>query len=112
MTLGKAMPTPPTAPSSRAASEASTGIIACGVEGWGVCAEISPPTRRPESTSTSPALIEDPPTSIPSTLRVMGASQIGGGGELQIARAPALLVTHPHGGDGDAGGYQQYQNGG
>src|SRR6202008_3691371 len=104
MTLGKAMPTPPTAPGKRAASEASTGIIALGLEGCGVWAEIRPPTSRPESTSNSPALIDDPPTSIPRTLRdTRGTSQVGGGGELQVALAPALLITHPYAGEGDAG---------
>src|ERR1700745_3825713 len=112
MTLGKAMPTPPTAPGRRPASEASTGIIALGVEGCGVCAEIRPPTRRPESTSTSPALIEDPPTSIPRTLRdTRGTSRVGGGGELQVALAPALLVMHPKGRNGDASRDQQHQDG-
>ena len=39
-----------------------------GVEGCGVGAEIKSPTRRPASTSTSPALIDEPPTSIPNQI--------------------------------------------
>src|SRR5580658_9820398 len=113
MTLGKAIPTPPSAPGSRAASAASTGIMAAGVELCGVGAEINPPVMRPESTSTRPALIEEPPTSMPSTLRVTTApSQVGGGRELLIALAASLLIAHPYSGDGDAGRDQQHQDGG
>src|SRR5581483_11648591 len=96
-TAGKASPTGPAAAGSFAASPAIVGIMASGVEGWGVGAEISSPTRRPASISTTPALMKDPPTSMPSNLRVMCSfrSKVGGGGELRITLAPPLSMTHP-----------------
>src|SRR5213595_1470093 len=100
MTLGKATPTRPALAGSRPASAASTLVTATGVEGRGVGAAISSPASLPALRSTSPALTEDPPTSIPSTspaiassspvqLTALGhrfGSQVGRGGELQIAR--------------------------
>src|SRR2546430_6526895 len=67
MTLGKATPTRPVLAGSRPASPASTLVTATGVEGRGVGAAISSPASLPALRSTSPALTEDPPTSIPST---------------------------------------------
>src|SRR5438105_5491775 len=124
MTLGKATPTRPALAGSRPASAASTLVTATGVEGRGVGAAISSPASLPALRSTSPALTEDPPTSIPSTspaialvspvqLTALGhrfGSQVGRGGELQIARPAPLAVAHPYRRDRDSGGHQQHHD--
>src|SRR5487761_584435 len=102
-TAGKASPTGPVPSGSFAASPAMVGIMASGVEGCGVGAEMSSPTRCPAATPTTPALMKDPPTSIPSNLRVMcrfpskfGRLKVSRGGELHVALAPPVPLTHPH----------------
>src|SRR6185437_2499519 len=109
-TLGKARPTGPCAPGSRSARAATTCITPGGAAGWGVGAEISSPSRRPESTSTSPALTEEPPTSMPITVRVIDerSSNVGSRCELQVACPPPALKSHPHRGHGDSGADQQH----
>src|SRR6516162_6948182 len=118
MTLGNATPARPRTPSSRAARDASTGIRDGGVHGRGVGAEMISPMTLPRSTSTRPALTEDPPTSMPSTSVVMGAppelspSQIRRCGELQFALPPPLAVAHPYRGERDTGRHDEYHDGG
>src|SRR5437870_1375120 len=112
ITLGKATPTRAAAGGSRATSPAMTGIRPSGVAGCGVAADINSPTSCPPSTSTSPALSDDPPTSIPSTSCVMAATHlVGGGRELHVALAPPLLITHPHRADRDPGRHDQHHDG-
>src|SRR6516164_3694174 len=118
MTEGNATPARPLAPASRPASAASTGISEAGVQGRGVGAAMSVPLTVPRCTSTSPALTEDPPTSMPSTSPVMCApfrlrrSQIRRRGELQVAFPPPLAVTHPDRGDSDAARHDEDHDGG
>src|SRR5438309_628466 len=102
-TLGIAIPTAPCEPGSRAASPSNTDSMAAGVEGCGVGAEIRSPTRRPASRSTSPALIDEPPTSIPSSCRVMiSSSKVVGSRKTHIALVAFVLVSHPDRRDHDA----------
>src|SRR6185312_13058345 len=97
-TAGKARPTGPVASGSFAASAAMVGIIASGLAGWGVGAEMISPTRRSAATSTTPALMKDPPTSMPSNLSDIGLSRskIARGGQLPVALAPPLPAAQPH----------------
>src|SRR6185312_195795 len=114
MTAGKARPTRPVASGSFAASAAMVGIIASGLEGWGVGAEMISPTRRSASTSTTPALMKEPPTSMPRSLRVIALfrSEVGGGRELHVALAPPLSMAHPHGGGHRSARHHRHHQGG
>src|SRR3569832_501415 len=95
-TLGMAMPTLPCEPGKRPTSSWNTASIAAGVEGLGVGADFKSPTRRPASRSTSPALIEEPPTSIPISWRGMfQSSKVGGFRKAHIALAAFVLISHP-----------------
>src|SRR5487761_1721659 len=113
-TAGKASPTGPVASGSFAASPAMVGIMASGVAGWGVGAEMSSPTRRPASTSTTPALMKEPPTSIPSNLRVIcfSRSKVAGGRKLHVTLAPLLSMTHPHRRHHHSGRHHRHHEGG
>src|ERR1700722_499846 len=96
-TLGSAIPRPAPGSDIPRDSPAITSITPAGVAGCGVRADISSPTSRPASTSTSPAFTDDPPTSKPCILRVMtNNSQICRCGQLLVALATPALVTHPH----------------
>src|ERR1700742_77651 len=95
-TLGIAMPTLPSEPGNRPTSSWNTATMAAGVEGLGVGADFRSPTRRPASRSTSPALIEEPPTSSPRNWRgMMESSKVGGFREAHVALAAYVLVSHP-----------------
>src|SRR6185312_14013473 len=114
MTAGKARPTRPVASGSFAASAAMVGIIASGLEGCGVGAEMISPTRRSAATSTTPALMKDPPTSMPSNFCDIGLfrSKIGRGGKLHVALAPSLSPAHPHHGDHHSARHHRYHESG
>src|SRR6185437_8569471 len=96
MTDGKARPTGPSAASPRS-MRAQACSTDCGVEGTGVGTTCSGVTVRPCSTSTSAALMEEPPTSNPSTVRVMHppSCAIQKLRLLQLAGAPPIATLQP-----------------
>src|SRR5262249_17004574 len=112
-TLGTASPTRGIAPGRRAARLATTDMTFSGEAGLGVGAEMSSPMSLPGSTSTRPALIGAPPTSIPITLLdiVLERSKVGGGCDLHVAFPPSVLIPHPDGGSGYPGAHDEHHDG-